>query len=124
MASLIISKAKLIKNWILPFFENDPLLGIKKIQYDLCLKAVLVIFADPNYSQKRQESLIYWLLELTKYQGRAKEKNLLAKYLYSNTDSISLCQSSSIAENKGSETILLPKATIVETVALASPTTP
>jgi len=61
---------------------------------------------------------------LTKYQGRAKEKNLLAKYLYSNTDSISLCQSSSIADNKGSETILLPKATIVETVALASPTTP
>lgn len=85
MVNLRIYNAKVIQNLILPFFSYYPLLGNKKIQYDIWLKAVLLIFTDPNYSKKRQESLIKILITLAEHQSR-KQKDFLAKFLETNID--------------------------------------
>ena len=81
MAQLVISNAKAIQHLLLPFFSKYPLLGHKRIQYDLWLKAVLIIFGESKYSKERQNSLILVLMELSELQSRAQDKRFLSKFL-------------------------------------------
>ncbi len=81
IASLRVSDIKSIQHLILPFFEKYPLLGHKKIQFNIWLKAVFIIMGTPNYSKEKQKELIIAFIELSNLQSRSKDKNLLAKFL-------------------------------------------
>jgi hypothetical protein len=71
--SLSINKNKTIQHLILPFFYKYPLLGNKKIQFDLWLKAVLLIIGEPKYSENRQKYLINIITKLSNYQSRSNK---------------------------------------------------
>jgi len=83
IAQLVFSDKNTILHLILPFFNSYPLLGNKRIQYDLWLKAVLVNLGNPNYSKEKEQNLIVLLTALSVYQSRAQDKEHLAKYLKS-----------------------------------------
>lgn len=83
MSQLVISDRNSIQHIILPFFSNYPLLGNKKIQFDLWIKAVLVNWGYSSYSKEKEQKIIPILMALSEYQSRAKDKENLAKYLIS-----------------------------------------
>jgi len=90
VAILRIFDIKIIQHLILPYFNKYPLLGNKKIQFDLWLKAVLLIMSWrslPKYSFEKKDKLIHFLLDLSKYQSRSKDKTFLTKFLRDNKNS-------------------------------------
>lgn len=50
---------------ILPYFNLFPLLGFKKKQYDIWLKAVCISISNKNWSKEREELLTVQLKKLT-----------------------------------------------------------
>ena len=77
VTSLRVTDIKSIQHLILPFFHKYPLLGHKRVQFDLWLKAVLIIICTP----KHKKELINALIELSNLQSRSKDKKILEKFI-------------------------------------------
>ena len=83
VTNLLVSDLKSIQHLILPFFHKYPLLGHKKIQYNLWLKAVFINIGTPGYSKIKQKEIILALIKLSNLQSRSKDKNKLTRFLTS-----------------------------------------
>ena len=83
VTNLLVSDLKSIQHLILPFFHKYPLLGHKKIQYNLWLKAVFINIGTPGYSKIKQKEIVLALTKLSNLQSRSKYKNKLIRFLTS-----------------------------------------
>jgi len=60
-----ITSVSILYHIILPYFNLFPLLGFKKKQYDIWLKAVCILISNKNWSKEREELLTVQLKKLS-----------------------------------------------------------
>lgn len=64
MSRVRIMAIDLLAKFILPFFEQYPLMGFKQLQYNIWVKAVKLIIKSPSYSVEREVQLTAIITEL------------------------------------------------------------
>lgn len=64
---------------ILPFFHKYPLIGHKKLQFDIWVQILLLSVAEPKYSKEREDQLTQLITKLSLLNGNVKDKKALTR---------------------------------------------
>lgn len=64
---------------ILPFFHKYPLIGHKKLQYDIWVEILLLSKANSKYSKDRENQLTQLITKLSLLNGHVKDKQALTR---------------------------------------------
>lgn len=76
-AELVVRNIKVIQHILLPFFLLYPMMGYKRTQYNIWLKAVLLTLGTTEYSKERENQLLALITNLSELNGYTRELKVL-----------------------------------------------